>query len=216
MVKTKVGWRSTNWLAAMVVFALIGTLATPASAELLLNGGFEDGDTGPINGAGVPTNWFAWGPESGWHHDDAGKVIDTKAVKFWWDDIGMWQDFAVTAGDEYLFSVEALNHTDDTLTGWNGLLIAEFYDSGSGDKLLDVVVDKYFSASDPVNEWVNVSGTVQAPVGADLGRMILKIGDWTEGVGGSLNLDNASVTLVPEPAALVGMLAVALLALRRR
>ena len=202
-------------LLTVAAIALVAVLAMPASAELLLNGGFEEGDTGGINGSGVPTNWYAWGSESGWHHDDAGKVIDTKAIKFWWDDVGMWQDFAATPGDEYLFSVEALNHIDDTLVGWNGQLIAEFYNSVSGDKLSEVVVDKYYSASDPVNEWVNVSGTVVAPDGADIGRMILKIGDWVDGVGGSLNLDNASVTLVPEPAAFA-LLAVGLLALRRR
>jgi hypothetical protein len=42
------------------------------------NGGFEDGATGNIS-AGVPS-WGVWGG-SGWHHDDAGRVIGTKAVK---------------------------------------------------------------------------------------------------------------------------------------
>jgi len=204
--------RGPHWAAVSVL--LIGTLTVPALANLLVNGDFETGDTGPINGAGVPTDWFAWGPTSGWHHDDAGKVIDTKAIKFWWDDVGLWQDFDATAGVEYLFSVEVLNATDDTLVGWNGILIAEFYDSGDA-QLTALTVDKYLSASDPVDQWVNVSGVVTAPAGTDYGRMILKIGDWTpDGVGGSLNLDNASV--VPEPATLAVLLVLGTLAARRR
>ena len=202
----------------MRTFVLLGAallLALPASAELLSNGDFETGDTGAINGSGNPTDWFAWGAESGWHHDDAGRVIDTKAVKFWWDDVGMWQDFPVSAGSDYLYSVETLNATTDTLVGWNGQLIAEFYDIGGG-QVGNVTVDKYYSATDPVDEWVNVSGVVTAPATAVTGRMILKIGDWTDTVGGSLNFDNASVTLVPEPTALTALLAAAALVLRRR
>ena len=205
----------------IVAGLLIAALAAPLQANLLSNGDFEAGDTGGINDTGVPTDWLAWGPVSGWHHDDAGKVIDTKAIKFWWDDVGIWQDVSILGGSDYAFSVMALNHTDDTLFGWNGLLIAEFYDSNigfdPGDKLLEVTVDKYLSASDPVNAWVPVGGTVTAPATADTARFILKIGDWTaEGVGGSLNLDNASLTLVPEPSTIAGLLAFGLLAVCRR
>ena len=198
-----------------IVSAAVLLLAAPAFANLLSNGGFELGDTGGINDTGNPTDWFAWGPVSGWHHDDDGKTIDDKAIKFWWDDAGVWQDFAVTEGSEYLYSVEMLNHTDDLLVDWNGHLIAEFYDSAE-TQLAATVVDKYYSAIDPTNAWVNVSGTVTAPSGAVTGRIILKIGDWTENVGGSLNFDDASVTQVPEPASLLALAAAALVALRRR
>ncbi len=203
----------------LLLIGLLCVAVSPASANLLVNGGFEDGDTGPINGDGVPPSWFAWGPESGWHHNDAGKVIDTKAVKFWWDDVGLWQDVAVVGGTEYDFSVMAFNSTDDLLTGWNGLLRAEFYDStvgtDPGDVLSSVQLDRYYSATDPVDAWVEISGPATAPPTADIGRIIIQIADWqSSGVGGSLNFDNASIT--PEPTSALALLSLALLALRRR
>jgi hypothetical protein len=204
-----------------LALAVAAALALPASAtNLLLNGGFEDGNTGPISGDGVPTSWSAWGPTSGWHHDDAGRVIDTKAIKFWWDDTGLWQDVTIAPGGQYDFSVLALSASADPLVGWNGLLKAEFYNSAlgtdSGHLLGQAEVDRFYSASDPRDQWVTVSGTVTAPPTADIARMILKIADWqSTGVGGSLNFDNASIALTPEPAAAVlGLVLVA--ALRRR
>ena len=53
-----------------------------AGANLLTNGGFEDGDTGQMTATPIP-GWNTWN-WNGWHHDDAGKTIDTKAVKLWW------------------------------------------------------------------------------------------------------------------------------------
>ncbi|MCP4594324.1 MAG: PEP-CTERM sorting domain-containing protein [bacterium] len=214
-----------SWCRALTIGGLVALLlccgwGESASANLLSNGGFEDGDTGGINGSGVPTDWFAWGSESGWHHDDAGKVIDTKAIKFWWDDTGVWQDFTVTAGEEYDFSVMALSVSGDPLIGWNGLLKAEFYNSAvgtePGDVLASVEVDRYYSASDPLDEWVDVGGVVEAPAGADIGRIILKLADWQSTVGGSLNLDEAGVVLVPEPGTVCLLAFGLVVGLRRR
>lgn len=197
--------------------AIAAALVVPASAaNLLVNGGFEDGSTGSI-GNGVP-NWSNWG-SSGWHHDDAGKVIGSKAIKFWWDDAGVWQDFTVTGNGQYAYSMQAFNSSSDPLVGWNGILKAEFYNSALGtdpaNKLGEAVVDKFYSASDPRDQWVTISGAVTAPANADIGRIILMIADWQPGVGGSLNFDEASVTLVPEPITAV-LLGLALVAGRRR
>ena len=193
-----------------------GLMAGIVNANILVNGDFEDGPTNNI-GDGVP-GWLTWGG-SGWHHDDAGRVIDTKAVKFWWDDSGMFQDFPVVAGQEYDFSVQALNSTVETLVGWNGLIKAEFYDSAIGtnpaDALLNLDLDRYLSASDPVDEWVEIGGSVIAPAGADVGRIVLLIVDWQPtGVSGALNFDNAVVT--PEPASLGMLLIGGLIASGRR
>ena len=165
------------------------------SANLLTNAGFEDGTTGNIS-AGIP-DWGTWG-SSGWHHDDAGRVIGTKAIKFWWDDAGAWQDVPVVAGNQYSVSVQAFDSTLDPLVGWNGLLRAEFYNAAAGtdpDDLLEQVdIDRFYSATDPLDEWVTLGGVVVPPATADIGRIILKIADWQSTVSGSLNFDEASIS----------------------
>jgi hypothetical protein len=199
----------TRYLLAMAVMV---AMVVPASANLLTNGGFEDGATGNIT-AGVP-GWLEWG-SSGWHHDDAGRVIGTKAIKFWWDDAGMWQDVPVVGGQNYEFSIQAFNASAERLTGWNGWMRAEFYGS-SGENLLTAPNIKYYSATDPVDQWVSLSGVVTAPAGAVTGRMVFGIADWQPtGVSGALNFDEASIALVPEPATL-GLLGLAMFILRRR
>jgi hypothetical protein len=205
----------TRYVLLGLTFAVALTL--PASANLILNGGFELGDTGPINGAGLPTNWYSWG-SSGWHHDDAGRVIDTKAIKFWWDDAGVWQDVPVSAGTDYQYGVQVFNASADRLIGWNGLLRAEFYNSALGTDpghLLGSQEWRYYSSDGAVDQWVPIGGTVTAPAGADLARMVLRIVDWQPTQGGSLNFDAASIVAVPEPAAALLLLVLAG-ALRRR
>jgi hypothetical protein len=200
-----------------LTLAVAAALVAPAAANLISNGGFEEGPTGNI-GDGMPA-WGVWG-NSGWHHDDAGRVIGTKAIKFWWDDAGVFQDATVVAGQQYLFSMMTFNASADRLVGWNGVLKAEFYNSALGldpaHKLSEIVVGKYYSATDPVDQWVTVSGTVIPPATADVARVVLFIADWQPSVGGSLNFDEASVTLVPEPATagLLGLMLV--VGLRRR
>jgi hypothetical protein len=197
-------------LAAIAFSLAVGS----AHATILVNGNFEDGPTGNI-ADGIP-GWNSWG-NSGWHHDDPGRTIDAKAIVFWWDDAGLWQDFAATPGVTYDFSVQAFNWSGNPLTLWNGLIKAEFYDSsigtGPGQALLEVELDRFYTASDPMDQWVTIGGSLAAPPGADVGRIVLKIHDWQDGVSGVLNFDNAVVT--PEPAtALLMALGVALL--RRR
>jgi hypothetical protein len=196
-------------LTLLVALALV----VPASAaNLLTNGDFEQGDTGQIGNVAIP-GWLNWG-NSGWHHDDPGRTIGAKAIVFWWDDAGLWQDVPVVAGEQYEFSVEAFNWSGNPTT-WNGLMRAEFYTS-AGDKLLEVPVDKFYAATAPKDQWVLLSGAVTAPAGAETGRMVLNLTDWFDGVGGNLNFDNASIALVPEPATISLIGAVLLIGLRRR
>ncbi len=205
-------------LSCLMVTALLVGFSATASAEMLVNGGFEDGDPGVIS-AGVP-GWNVWGP-SGWHHDDAGRTIDSKAIKFWWDDAGVWQDVTVIGGQEYDFGVQVFNYSQDQLLGWNGLIKAEFYNSALGtdaaNRLLEVDIDKYYSDGGLVDQWVELGGTVTAPATADIARIVLVIADWqSTGVGGSLNFDNATITPVPEPSALFVLGLGALVLIRRR
>ena len=171
--------------------ALVGS----AGSNLLANAGFEEGATGNIS-AGIP-DWGVWGA-SGWHHDDVGRVIDSKAIKFWWDDTGVWQDVPVVAGNRYTYQVKVLNSSLDPLVGSNGLLKAEFYNSAQGTdpshRLGDVAVARFYSATDPRDQWVTLSGAVAAPPTADIGRIVLMLADAQSDASGSLNLDEASIS----------------------
>lgn len=197
-------------LAAAAMVALLGTGTGVASAELLVNGGFEDGATGSLSSP-IP-GWSTWG-NSGWHHADAGRTLDAQAMKLWWDDAGMWQDVAITEGTTLSYGVAVLNHTAETAS-WNFLIRLEFYNSEVGFDPTDRVGQedmKFLPASQPVDTWVAMQETVVAPAGADVARIVLNLTDWFDGVGGAINFDNATVAVVPEPAGLALLAAAGLL-----
>ncbi|HRX86063.1 MAG TPA: PEP-CTERM sorting domain-containing protein, partial [Phycisphaerae bacterium] len=107
----------------------------------------------------------------------------------------------------------------EPLVQWNGLIKAEFYDSavgtGPGQALLEVELDRFYSASDPIDQWVEIGGSAIAPAGADVGRVVLMIVDWQPDPGGALNIDNVVVTPEPGALALLGLGAAVLLRRRR-
>ena len=110
----------------VVVMLMMACCVGAVQANLLDNPGFEDGPTGQMNQP-IP-GWNTWG-SSGWHHDDAGRTIDTKAVKLWWSDAGYWQDIEVEAGHTYTFSCWMQWHNTDPLgVDKKGVLKAEWYD----------------------------------------------------------------------------------------
>ena len=74
-----------NGFVAMVMLLLVSGVSV--QANLLANGDFEEGDTGQLGVVPIP-GWNSWG-DAGWHNDDAGCVIDTKGMKFWWDSSGI-------------------------------------------------------------------------------------------------------------------------------
>lgn len=189
-------------------------LPTAASAaELLINAGFEDGDTGQMNQP-IP-GWSTWGG-SGWHHADAGRTIDTKAMKFWWDDAGMWQDVAITGGAALEYGVSVFNSSAEP-DSWNLLVRLEFYNSAVGFGSANMIAQedfKFLPAGQPMDTWIALNQSVIAPVNADVARIVLNLTDWFPGVGGALNFDNATIATVPEPASLA-LLALGGLLVRR-
>ena len=200
--------------SSLICAAAFG-LALPlfSSADLLVNGNFESGDTGQL---GTPlAGWSNWGV-SGWHHGDTGKTMDTKAMKFWWDDAGIWQDVPVPLGAEVEYGLSALNHPSEPV-GWNLLVRLEFY-SSAGGPALGIDQFKFTSAAIPSNQWISLSDTATAPANADVARIVINMTDWFDGVSGSWNYDNAFINVVPEPAtlALISLSAIACLSRRPR
>lgn len=162
-----------------------------AQANLLLNPGFEEGDTGQVGSVAIP-GWNSWG-NNGWHNNDAGAVIDTKSMKFWWDGVGMWQNFPATAGRPYVFGVQVIDASRDTSpSNWDLQIEAEFYDAANA--VLSARVIGYFDSTlQPNDTWVEIGGTEIAPEGTAYGRVVLRTLDWVSGIGGALYFDNVSV-----------------------
>ncbi|MCE5185578.1 MAG: hypothetical protein LLF76_05575 [Planctomycetaceae bacterium] len=174
-----------------VIVMLLAIPGVLAQANLLLNPGFEEGDTGQVGVVPIP-GWNSWGT-AGWHNTDAGAVIDTKSIKFWWDGIGMWQDFAATPGRTYVYSVQVIDSSRDTSPkNWDLQMEAEFYDA-SKVQLAAVVLDYFDSTIQPDDTWVEIGGSLTAPAGTSYGRVILRVVDWQSGIAGALYCDNVSV-----------------------
>lgn len=186
-----------RWMCMGLAVLLTGSLTV--FANMLTNGGFEDGDLGQLGVVSIP-GWNNWG-YSGWHHDDPGCMIGTKGMKFWWDDSGMWQDYAAVAGQTYVYSVQVMDASRDTTpNNWDFRLEAEFYDA-TNTQLTAVVLGYFDSTIQPDDTWIQLSGSIMAPVGTAYGRVVLRLWDWQPGIGGAIYFDEVSV--VPEPASLL-------------
>ncbi len=188
-----------------------------ARGGLLRNGGLESGLTGTdkarmiifepldeesgaaVGPGGKMDHWTTWGPGV-LFYSEFGLTIETRAVKFWHSDSGMFQQFDVTAGKDYAFSVEVLNSTvrkeKETLKVWKGYLRAEFYDD-SLTRISSADVDAYDPATTatPLDQWETLSGTITAPAGATRGRIVLGLKDYQPGAAGVLHFDNARVVV---------------------
>jgi beta-glucosidase len=194
-------------LSFSISFVLLISLATTVQANLLVNPGFEDGIVGRFGEIAIP-NWVTWG-SSGWHHNDIGYTHDTKAVKEWWDDTGISQDFAVTEENNYTFNVWAISSSSDAggLGGWDAVFKVEWYDNNWSEISNEEIsrfygyrsVGNYPNPGDPLDTWKLISSVKTAPSGAVNGRVVLAIVDgdqewpWLSEHRGSVNWDDVSV-----------------------
>ena len=186
--------KAVRWIKTAAMLLIMGTCV---KANLLTNGDFEAGDIGQVGSVAIP-GWSSWG-DSGWHHNDAGATIDSKAMKFWWDSVGLWQDFEAESGVLYLFAVQVMDWSGDTSSNnWDFQIEAEFYDDSDTD-IIKVVLDQFNSTIQPDDMWVTIGGTITAPENTAYGRVVLRATDWQEGISGSINFDNVSVIQSNDP-----------------
>jgi len=193
--------------------ALIG-LASTAHANLLANPSFE---LPVLSGGDVPgaVGWTAFNavftirvaPQDG---DQALKMFGTPS--------GVFQDFPTLPGQEWIGSVYGLNFSGDPLSGAQiGAANIEWRDSGGN--LISFETSQIVNSSTPQGSLPGdyVFGTVSgvAPAGAVTARFVLITGAFAGPGGGAVWFDNASFSLVPEPA-MLSVVIPAAMSLRRR
>jgi len=189
-----------------LVIGLVLSFSPVAQANLLTNADLETGTLGQF-GTGVITGWATWGP-SGYYHSDYNHTTGgSRAIKTWWDDTGIFQDFAATAGTSYNIGGYVYSPTTDSLgLGWNSVLKVEWYNGAT--KLSEYEVGRYISGTDAAGVWKNVSGDFTAPASANDGRLVMAIvnaGTWDpeHPHTGSAGWDDLSATPIPEPTSLL-------------
>lgn len=198
-------------------------LCGTAHANLLVNGDFEQGNCDWLGNHPAIDGWTYWGTD-GWHMNDAGYTMDSKAMLVWWDTVGLYQDvFGVTAGQQFQYSVSAITKASDKLRGWD-LVVKSEWTRDDWSTICSNEIGRFVGAKsdsnpgDGTDTWKLITGTDIAPAGAAHGKIyfqLMQAGDWGY-TGGSVIFDNASVVLVPEPATITLLSIASMLLIKRR
>ncbi len=182
------------------VFALLILVNTSVYGNVLNNPGYEQGDPGALSNI---IGWTSWGP-SGEHHQLSGYTRETKGVKVWYSDAGIFQDFDVVVGVKYTLSLDAITPAGDALRGWDLKLTVEWLDETYAAVGSDEIgrFEGAKSDTDPgdgSDTWVTISGSKTAVAGAVYGRFVVYLtNDAMDPEGyptaGAACFDDASVT----------------------
>jgi hypothetical protein len=196
------------------------TISSVASANVLLNPGFESPNAsgGDVYGS---TNWGAF--NDAWTTANVTPHSGSQALKvfgpfFQFGGAGAVQGtFATSPGQTWEASAYLRNDSTDPMQGTNFAVVKmEFLNSSNA--VIGSAESTHFDATFPQNVWTleTVQGT--APAGTTSAQIVLVHVQLNNPVtGGSVFFDDASFSVVPEPASL-GLIgaAVGSLALRRR
>ena len=203
----------------VLIILAICSIASVASANLLVNGDFSD-----ITGAG----WNAWNGTAVVNQDNAGAPLPlltpgdvayaNYAGKAWgnwaypWTNAGFSQVLPATAGDVYTLSGLVMHLSSDAMVGDTFAVIKLVFQDALGAELYgqDVV---QVDATSLTDTWIPGSLTLTAPAGTTQVEALF-LHFQPSGVGaGAAFVDN--MTLVPEPMTLV-LLGMGGLLLRKR
>lgn len=204
---------------ALLALTLFSAGSAIASANLLINPGFED----PVLGGGDvfgATGWNVFG--GGTYTIKASPHTGDNAFKTFGVTSGAYQEFATSPGQLWQGGAWILNPSFDAMTGAQIAAVnIEWRDAADG--LISFISSTGgLTAASPQGStsadysYAPVLGV--APVGAAKARLVLLTGAFGAPGGGAPFFDDASFAAVPEPAtALLGALAMtALAAVRRR
>jgi len=209
--------RMVNRVSGIATVAIAMLAAAPVWGNVLVNPGFESPDAS----AG---DQYALVGTSGWNGFNGAYITQTtkesglQSFKAFGSPGGAFQDFAASAGQVWQGSVSSENFSADPLIGQQGTFInIEWHDSGGN--VISFLSTPIANSTSPTDTWLpgTVSGT--APAGTTTARLVLLSGPYTgigTGAGGAGFFDNASFSVVPEPAALSLLAVAGLLSLRRQ
>lgn len=196
--------------AGLLCLALV---ATSSAFGQLLNPSFESG-TGSS-----ASNWIAFGnafrENAGAHTGDFSmKMFGNFSGSF--NVTGAFQDFAIGVGQSASASVFAQTLSGDKMSGGNRALLKLIYRDAANNDLL-ASESAFIDANTAPDTWFELTASLgAAPAGTDHGSVFLLFLQEADNAGGSTFFDDASVSVVPEPAtlAILGLAGVA--ALRRK
>jgi hypothetical protein len=222
--KAKMGGSAMRKLAPLAIVVVLA-LACVASANLLLNPGFETATGGTGMQGNTPTNWWGWqhGGSEGW-----AARSGANGIAFWsWDNgeyCGFGQDVYsnMIPGDVITFSVWGRAETGFASTVSEMWLQLELWDNGSiVQKVTNSIYSLMTSGGLGNGQWTQMYiGITNSLSGVDLIKPMVGGGGFTNRQvnGQSVMWDDADFTIaIPEPtmAALLGFSGLIFLAARR-
>jgi hypothetical protein len=214
----------TNSYSILLAVVSTAIMASPASANLLANPGFETPPVpaGPLEYAGAP-GWNAFGNvyTSGTLFGPAGPHSGSQGLKLFGGCCsGVFQDFAASAGQTWDGGAWILNNSLDAMAGGQVAAVnIEWLDAATNQ--ISFISNGTFTAASAQDLWSLQTISGVAPAGTAFARLVLITGDFLPGgPGGAPRYDDAFMDIrpVPVPAAvwLFGSGLGVLGALRRR
>jgi hypothetical protein len=193
--------------------------------NLLSDPGFEgvNASANDVPMAGSGGAWSGWNnwvsPYSGYYTASVAHSGLQAAKTFSGPNAGIYQYVPVTAGQTYTASAYFENSSTDVITDTAATedvrMIFFSGANGTGSALAtDVAPVNFVPGTSPVNTWVQLTVTGAAPAGTESVQWMAFFNN-PDYASGSMFVDDASLTAVPEPASL-GLLAIGGLAALRR